>query len=123
MRARGEFDRVKPVTVRDYIEVSKPRIVVVLVVTAIASLLAATRFDSTPAIAWDVSAWQIGFLTLAGALAPIEARAPARVRKPICQALTSHAMAGVESNLVAAKSEAIAVTTSTTTILGFDTSM
>jgi protoheme IX farnesyltransferase len=57
------------VTVRDYIEVSKPRIVVVLVITAIASLLAASRFDSTPAIAWDVSAWQIGFLTLAGALA------------------------------------------------------
>jgi protoheme IX farnesyltransferase len=57
------------VTVRDYIEVSKPRIVVVLVITAIASLLAASRFDSTPAIAWDVSAWQIGFLTIAGALA------------------------------------------------------
>ncbi|MDQ3948661.1 MAG: heme o synthase [Thermoproteota archaeon] len=56
-------------TVRDYVEVSKPRIVVVLVITAIASLLAASRFDSTPAIAWDVSAWQIGFLTLAGALA------------------------------------------------------
>src|SRR5215208_6723447 len=75
MRARGEFDRVKPVTVRDYVEVSKPRIVVVLVVTAIASLLAATRFDSTPAIAWDVSAWQIGFLTLAGALASMGASA------------------------------------------------
>jgi protoheme IX farnesyltransferase len=62
-------------TVRDYVEVSKPRIVVVLVVTAIASLLAATRFDSTPAIAWDVSAWQIGFLTLAGALASMGASA------------------------------------------------
>src|SRR5919106_42660 len=75
MRARGEFDRVKPVTVRDYVEVSKPRIVVVLVITAIASLLAASRFDSTPAIAWDVSAWQIGFLTLAGALASMGASA------------------------------------------------
>src|ERR687897_3063075 len=75
MRARGEFDRVKPVTVRDYLEVSKPRIVVVLVITAIASLLAASRFDSTPAIAWDVSAWQIGFLTLAGALASMGASA------------------------------------------------
>jgi heme o synthase len=63
------------VTVRDYIEVSKPRIVVVLVITAIASLLAASRFDSTPAIAWDVSAWQIGFLTLAGALASMGASA------------------------------------------------
>jgi protoheme IX farnesyltransferase len=61
------------VTLRDYIEVSKPRIVVVLVVTAIASLLAASRFDSTAAIAWDVSAWQIGFLTLAGVLASMGA--------------------------------------------------
>lgn len=57
------------VTVRDYLEVSKPRIVVVLVITAITSLLAATRFDATPAVAWDVTAWQLGFLTLAGALA------------------------------------------------------
>ena len=62
-------------TVRDYVEVSKPRIVVVLVITAIASLLAASRFDSTPTIAWDVSAWQIGFLTLAGALASMGASA------------------------------------------------
>ena len=62
-------------TVGDYVEVSKPRIVVVLVITAIASLLAASRFDSTPAIAWDVSAWQIGFLTLAGALASMGASA------------------------------------------------
>src|ERR687890_2349240 len=75
MRARGEFDRVKPVTIQDYVEVSKPRIVVVLVVTAIASLLAATRFDSTPDAAWDVNAWQIGFLTLAGALASMGASA------------------------------------------------
>lgn len=57
------------VTVRDYVEVSKPRIVVVLVITAITSLLAATRFDSTPDVAWDVTAWQLGFLALAGALA------------------------------------------------------
>jgi heme o synthase len=63
------------VTVLDYIEVSKPRIVVVLIITAIASLLAASRFDSTPAIAWDVSAWQIGFLTIAGALASMGASA------------------------------------------------
>ncbi|MDQ3998603.1 MAG: heme o synthase, partial [Thermoproteota archaeon] len=62
-------------TVRDYLEVSKPRIVVVLVITAIATLLAASRFDSTPTIAWDVSAWQIGFLTLAGALASMGASA------------------------------------------------
>jgi heme o synthase len=63
------------VTVRDYLEVSKPRIVVVLVITAITSLLAATRFDSTPHIAWDVTAWQIGFLTLTGALASMGASA------------------------------------------------
>ena len=50
-------------------EVSKPRIVVVLVITAVTSLLGATRFDSTPDIPWDISLWQIGFLTLAGALA------------------------------------------------------
>ena len=62
-------------TVRDYLEVSKPRIVVVLVITAITSLLAATRFDSTPDIAWDVTTWQIGFLTLTGALASMGASA------------------------------------------------
>ena len=54
---------------RDYIEVSKPRIVIVLVITAVTSMLAATRFDDTPAVAWDVSLWKLGFLTLAGALA------------------------------------------------------
>ena len=62
-------------TVRDYVEVSKPRIVVVLVITAVASLLAASRFDSTPDVAWDVTAWQLGFLTLSGALASMGASA------------------------------------------------
>jgi protoheme IX farnesyltransferase len=66
---------VKPVSARDYLEVSKPRIVIVLVITAVASLLAASRFDSTPDVAWDVSGWQIGFLTLAGALASMGASA------------------------------------------------
>lgn len=55
--------------IKSYVEVSKPRIVVVLVITAITSLLGATRFDSTPDIPWDISLWQLGFLTLAGALA------------------------------------------------------
>lgn len=55
--------------VRDYIEVSKPRIVIVLVITAVASMLAATRFDSTPSHAWDVNLYQLAFLVLAGALA------------------------------------------------------
>ncbi len=56
-------------SISDYIEVSKPRIVVVLVITAVTSLLAGSRFDNTPTIGWDVSFWQIGFLSLAGALA------------------------------------------------------
>ncbi|HZB79805.1 MAG TPA: heme o synthase [Nitrososphaera sp.] len=60
---------------RDYIEVSKPRIVVVLVITAVASLLAGSRFDATPNFAWDVNAWQIGFLMIAGALASMGASA------------------------------------------------
>jgi protoheme IX farnesyltransferase len=63
------------VTARDYIEVSKPRIVVVLVITAVTSLLAASRFDATPDVAWDVTAWQLGFLTLAGSLASMGASA------------------------------------------------
>jgi len=63
------------VAIRDYIEVSKPRIVVVLVITAVASLLAGSRFDSTPGTAWDVSAWQLSFLIIAGALASMGASA------------------------------------------------
>lgn len=62
-------------TARDFVEVSKPRIVVVLVITAVASYLAATRFDATPDIAWDVSWWHLGFLTLSGALASMGASA------------------------------------------------
>lgn len=62
-------------TLRDYVEVSKPRIVVVLVITAVTSLLAASRFDATPDVAWDVTAWQLGFLTLAGSLASMGASA------------------------------------------------
>ncbi|MGB8935365.1 MAG: heme o synthase [Candidatus Nitrosopolaris sp.] len=52
--------------VKDYVEVSKPRIVVVLVITAVTSLLAGSRFDGTPG--WHVTAWQLGFLALTGAL-------------------------------------------------------
>jgi heme o synthase len=54
------------VNLKDYIEVSKPRIVIVLVITAVTSLLAASRFDDTPG--WHITAWQLGFLILAGAL-------------------------------------------------------
>ena len=53
----------------DYIEVSKPRIVVVLVVTAITSSLAATRFDSTPLTSWDISTFHLLFLGICGCLA------------------------------------------------------
>lgn len=63
------FIRAKVVDIKSYIEVSKPRIVVVLLITAIASLLGATRFDSTPDLAWDISLWQLLFLILCGALA------------------------------------------------------
>ena len=52
--------------VKEYVEVSKPRIVVVLVITAVTSLLAGSRFDNTSG--WHVTAWQLGFLALAGAL-------------------------------------------------------
>ena len=54
---------------KDYIEVSKPRIVIVLVITAVTSLLAGSRFDNTPSNAWDVTLWQLGFLVLTGAMA------------------------------------------------------
>jgi heme o synthase len=54
------------VNAKDYVEVSKPRIVIVLVITAVTSLLAASRFDDMPG--WHVTAWQVGFLALAGAL-------------------------------------------------------
>jgi protoheme IX farnesyltransferase len=61
------------VSLIDYIQVSKPRIVIVLVITAVTSLLAGTRFDGTPTVAWDVTASQLMFLTLAGALAAMGA--------------------------------------------------
>ena len=55
--------------VREYLEVSKPRIVVVLVITAITSMLAASRFDNTPEVGWDVSMWNLLFLVISGAMA------------------------------------------------------
>jgi heme o synthase len=57
------------VTIKDYIEVSKPRIVVVLIITAVTSLLAGSRFDSTPSTGWDVDISKLAFLILTGALA------------------------------------------------------
>jgi protoheme IX farnesyltransferase len=61
-----QIQGIRAVNVKDYVEVSKPRIVIVLVITAVTSLLAASRFDDTPG--WHVSAWQLCFLVLAGAL-------------------------------------------------------
>jgi len=55
------------VRLKEYVEVSKPRIVVVLVIAAVTSLLAGSRFDNTPG--WHVTAWQLVFLALAGSLA------------------------------------------------------
>ncbi len=55
-------------SIKDYIEVSKPRIVIVLVITAVTSMLAATRFDNTSSIAWDISGWKLLFLIIFGTL-------------------------------------------------------
>jgi protoheme IX farnesyltransferase len=61
--------RSKNVALREYLEVSKPRIVVVLVITAITSMLAASRFDNTPEVGWDISMWNLLFLIISGTLA------------------------------------------------------
>jgi protoheme IX farnesyltransferase len=61
--------RSNNVAVREYLEVSKPRIVVVLVITAITSMLAASRFDNTPQVGWDISIWNLLFLVISGTLA------------------------------------------------------
>jgi hypothetical protein len=53
----------------------------------------------------------------------MEASAPARTKKPICQKDTSQGIDGVLSNLVAPSKEVIAVITKTTTIRGFETSI
>lgn len=61
--------RSKIVAVREYLEVSKPRIVVVLVIVAVTSMLAASRFDNTPEVGWDISMWNLLFLVISGTLA------------------------------------------------------
>jgi heme o synthase len=61
--------------IKDYIEVSKPRIVIVLVITAVTSMLAATRFDNTSSIAWDISGWKLLSLIIFGALSSMGASA------------------------------------------------
>ena len=67
--------RVESSAIRDYIEVSKPRIVIVLVITAVTSMLAATRFDGTPNTAWDISGWKLLFLIISGSLSSMGASA------------------------------------------------
>lgn len=60
---------------RLYVEVSKPRIVLVLVITAIASALAASRFDASPQVGWDIPARDLILLALSGAVASMGASA------------------------------------------------
>ena len=68
-------DRLESSTIKDYIEVSKPRIVIVLVITAVTSMLAATRFDGTPNSAWDISIFKLIFLIVCGSLSSMGASA------------------------------------------------
>lgn len=68
-------DRLESSTIKDYIEVSKPRIVIVLVITAVTSMLAATRFDGTPNSAWDISIFKLFFLIVCGSLSSMGASA------------------------------------------------
>src|SRR5581483_488344 len=75
MQASATDFEAHSVTARDFVEVSKPRIVVLLVITAVTSYLAATRFDATPNVAWDIDWFKLGFLTLTGALASMGASA------------------------------------------------
>jgi heme o synthase len=63
------------VNLRLYVEVSKPRIVLVLVITAIASALAASRFDASPQVGWDIPARDLILLALSGAVASMGASA------------------------------------------------
>lgn len=67
--------RVESSAIKDYIEVSKPRIVIVLVITAVTSMLAATRFDGSPNSAWDISGWKLLFLVICGSLSSMGASA------------------------------------------------
>lgn len=67
--------RLESSAIKDYIEVSKPRIVIVLVITAVTSMLAATRFDGSPNSAWDISGWKLLFLIISGSLSSMGASA------------------------------------------------
>jgi heme o synthase len=47
----------------------------VLVITAVTSMLAATRFDNTSNVAWDFSGWKLLFLIICGSLSSMGASA------------------------------------------------
>ena len=61
--------------IKDFLEISKPRIVVVLVITAVTSMLAATRFDNNSSTVWDISLWKLLFLIICGSLSSMGASA------------------------------------------------
>ncbi|MDQ6723964.1 MAG: heme o synthase [Thermoproteota archaeon] len=62
--------------IKNFLEISKPRIVLVLVITAVTSMLAATRFDNnTSSIAWNISGWKLLFLIICGSLSSMGASA------------------------------------------------
>ncbi|MER5175466.1 MAG: heme o synthase [Candidatus Nitrosocosmicus sp.] len=62
--------------IKNFLEISKPRIVLVLVITAVTSMLAATRFDSnSSSLAWNISGWKLVFLIICGSLSSMGASA------------------------------------------------
>lgn len=61
--------------IKDFLEISKPRIVVVLVITAVTSMLAATRFDNDSSLVWNISGFKLLFLIICGSLSSMGASA------------------------------------------------
>jgi heme o synthase len=61
--------------IKDFLEISKPRIVIVLIITAVTSMLAATRFDDNSSMVWNISLWKLLFLIFCGSLSSMGASA------------------------------------------------
>ncbi|MGN6348901.1 MAG: heme o synthase [Candidatus Nitrosocosmicus sp.] len=61
--------------IKDFLEISKPRIVVVLVITAVTSMLAATRFDNDTSLVWNIPVVKLLFLVICGRLSSMGASA------------------------------------------------
>jgi heme o synthase len=61
--------------IKDFLEISKPRIVVVLVITAVTSMLAATRFDNDSSLVWNIPLVKLLFLVICGSLSSMGASA------------------------------------------------